>query len=555
MKAVNFDDIAVLLRYEGPKMAADFQHNILYLWYRDTEGDENYGSIWLVYDLSSTPDTFYAFFQGTASLHDLEIKGKICFGRLEVGRKTLNIDDSFAFAWESASIDEDYTAITDAYTPQISRMGDRLQFSCIEYGTVWQAFNIKINDRYPHEADFTDIGWSSFAKNLAAYWSDIYLRQTGYVILDEELMFSSPSSAFTSMDSDIAKLDYTQLPYKNIYFAREGDAIRIQHCSEIWWLPTNTFHELISRLIDAIANNHADLREYEPARLILENRAPCMDVQDEIKTATGLDLESTPTAYQLLETVIRHSPRSRTLLAAARMGFENLGDPDITQLLRQIEAYPVSPRTAENSTLRKICSRVPGKVRNSNLKNFMQGYYLASYLREYMKMTKMEPLDVDALVSKLGLEVVSDNFSGNILALAIWDSGSPRIHLNMAILDGKESLRRSSICHELCHILIDRQGARPLCDLLVENETTDGVERRARAFAAELLLPRAWAVSFLSGLDDKADIDRLALHFGVGKELAANQIIDADKTKIIPVPAISLETAKKVKMELSQRRI
>lgn len=552
MKTVKFDDIAILLRYEGPKMAADFQHNILYLWYKDTEGDEDYGSIWLVYDLSSQPDTFYAFFQGTASLHDLEIKGTIRFGRLEVGRKTLNIDDSFAFEWEGTPIDEYYTAITEAYAPQMSRIGDRLQFGCIEYGTVWQAFNIKIDDRYPQEADFTDIGWSSFAKSLAACWNDIYHRQTGYVILDEA---SCHSMAFTSIDSDIANLDYTQLAYKNIYFAREGDVIRIQHCSEIWWLPRKTFHELVSGLIDAIASCHADLREYEPARLILENRTPCMDVQDEIRTATGLDLESSPTAYQLLETVIRHSPRSHTLLAAARMGFGNLGDPDITQLLQHIEAYPVSPPEAENATLRKICSRVPGNVRNGNLKNFMQGYYLASYLREYMKMTEMKPLDVDALVSKLGLEVVSDNFSGNILALAIWDSGSPRIHLNMAILDGKESLRRSSICHELCHILIDRQGARPLCDLLIENEINDGVERRARAFAAELLLPRAWAVSFLSKLDDQADIDQLASYFGVGKELAANQIIDADKTKIIPVPAISLETAKKMKMELGQRRM
>ncbi len=553
MNTINFDDIAVISRYEGPKIAVDFQHNVLYFWDADTEGDEDYGSVWLVYDLSSNPDFFYSFFQGTASLHDLEIHGRICFGRLATDRKTLNVDDSFAFAWESSSDDDNYNAVTSVYAPNTFRMGNLFQFDCIGYGTVWQAFTIKINGKYPKDADFTDCRWSSFAKSMVAYWNDIYFKQTGYVILDETAILSASAEPFTWNNGIIANLDYTRLPYSNMYFAREGDTIRIQHGSEIWWVPRKIFHELVAGLLEEIAKCHAELRELKTARQIFENYEPAMNVQEEIRTATGLDRYKTPETYQLLETAMQQqNPRTHTLLALARMGFENLGDPDISQILHHINTSPVSSLKTEKPVLKKICARVPGNVRNGDLKNYMQGYYLASFLREYLKLTEMEPLDVDTLVSGLGIEVVSDNFPDNIMALAVWDNGAPRIHLNATVIGSKESLRRSSICHELCHILVDRHFARPLCDLLLSNETYDGVERRARAFAAELLLPRAWAVSFLLGLNDKTDIDQLASHFKVGKELAANQIIDAERTKVIPVPSQSLYAAKKIKSECAR---
>ena len=557
MKTANFDEIAVIIRYEGPKMAADFQHNILYMWNADTEGDEDYGSVWLVYDLSSSPDTFYAFFQGTASLHDLEIHGRIRFGRLATDRKTLNIDDSFAFAWESSSADDNYNAVTSVYAPDTSRMGNWIQFDCIGYGTVWQAFTIKINSKYPKDTDFSDFRWSFFAKSMATSWDNIFFKQTGYVLLDETAILSSTTEPFIWNNGILANLDYTRLPYTNMYFTREGDAIRIQHGSKIWWIPRKIFHELVSGLLEEIAKCHADLREYKPARQIFENKAPVLDVSDEISTSTGLDLQKTPKTFQMLETVIRNNnPRTNTLLALARMGdFGKLDDPDITQILQSINTYSTGIPKTEKPALKKICSRVPGSVRNGDLKNYMQGYYLASFLREHMKLTEMGPLDVDTLVSRLGIDVISDNFPQEIIALAVWDSGAPRIHVNMAVINDKEALRRSSICHELCHILVDRQFARPLCDLLLENETYDGVERRACAFAAELLLPRAWAVSFLLGLDDKTDIDQLASYFKVGKELAANQIIDAERTKVIPVPAQSLDAAKKIKSELAQKYI
>lgn len=286
MHTINFDDIAVLSRYEGPKIAVDFQHNVLYLWDADTEGDEDYGSVWLVYDLSSTPDIFYAFFQGTASLRDLEIHGRIGFGRLAIDRKTLNVDDSFAFTWESASDDDTFNAITSVYAPNTVHIGNLFQFDCIKYGTVWQAFTLKINGKYPKDADLTDCRWSSFAQSIVASWNDIYFKQTGYVVLDETAILSAPAEPFSWNSGNIANLDYSRLPYSNMYFAREGDAIRIQHGAEIRWVPRKVFQELVVGLLEEIAKCHAELRELKSAIQIIENCDQAINVHDEIRTAT-----------------------------------------------------------------------------------------------------------------------------------------------------------------------------------------------------------------------------------------------------------------------------
>ena len=112
-------------------------------------------------------------------------------------------------------------------------------------------------------------------------------------------------------------------------------------------------------------------------------------------------------------------------------------------------------------------------------------------------------------------------------AVAAWgDRHGPIILLNIA-KSSKASHdygRRSSLAHEICHLLLDRVGALPAAEVLGGN-TPEHPEKRARAFAAEFLLPRqsaAIAVQHSSNLD--AAVEGLQNRFQVSRELIAWQI-------------------------------
>ena len=88
---------------------------------------------------------------------------------------------------------------------------------------------------------------------------------------------------------------------------------------------------------------------------------------------------------------------------------------------------------------------------------------------------------------------------------------------------------RITLAHELCHLLIDREGALPVIDVL-GGHFDNFIEQRANAFAAELLLPRSqieriWASKVKSSL---TDIVNEATHeFQVSKSVAHAQIFNS----------------------------
>lgn len=84
---------------------------------------------------------------------------------------------------------------------------------------------------------------------------------------------------------------------------------------------------------------------------------------------------------------------------------------------------------------------------------------------------------------------------------------------------------RATLAHEVCHLLVDRKNSLPLVEVL-GGRTAKHVEQRARAFAAELLLPRDIAgQAFLDHEGEEARAARsLCSRFGVSSELLAWQV-------------------------------
>lgn len=82
--------------------------------------------------------------------------------------------------------------------------------------------------------------------------------------------------------------------------------------------------------------------------------------------------------------------------------------------------------------------------------------------------------------------------------------------------------RRATLAHEVCHLLFDAHHALPVAEALGGRMPRD-LEQRARAFAAELLLPRSVVAAQFDG-DALATVRRAAIRYGVSKELAAWQL-------------------------------
>ena len=139
----------------------------------------------------------------------------------------------------------------------------------------------------------------------------------------------------------------------------------------------------------------------------------------------------------------------------------------------------------------------------SSHKAHQQGEAAARFVREASSLAMVEVVDVFAIVEKLGiplhvLPVEPETLDG----LAIWGGRhGPAILLNLKSqrVGGHRDARKSAaarvtLAHELCHLLLDQGHALGAVDVLNSRMPHD-VERRAKAFAGELLLPGRTAAS------------------------------------------------------------
>jgi Zn-dependent peptidase ImmA (M78 family) len=123
------------------------------------------------------------------------------------------------------------------------------------------------------------------------------------------------------------------------------------------------------------------------------------------------------------------------------------------------------------------------------------GYYLARQVRAELGEKETGYFDIETVVKNLGVEVCDVALTDpDILAVCV---GSPQyaplIAINVAHQDAKDpstSGRRTSLAHELCHLLFDRTRMRGFARFEGGAAESDRlIEMRANAFAVELLAP------------------------------------------------------------------
>lgn len=170
----------------------------------------------------------------------------------------------------------------------------------------------------------------------------------------------------------------------------------------------------------------------------------------------------------------------------------------------------------------------------------IQGYFLAWMLREHVGHI-VGRVDPERILSNWGVSVKKMDIPGSSLdAIAVWgERHTPTIFLNSAgPRSQQEKGRRSTLAHEMCHILVDLEGALPVADVL-GGEVPRGIEKRANAFAAEFLLPRSEAknyiereLNFVYSQDERNSIieraiGELAEKYGASHETVAWQMLNS----------------------------
>jgi Zn-dependent peptidase ImmA (M78 family) len=174
---------------------------------------------------------------------------------------------------------------------------------------------------------------------------------------------------------------------------------------------------------------------------------------------------------------------------------------------------------------------------------YRHGYYLAQDARDKLGLAQ-RPIDSLRELSEeiLGVPIIQTHLGGRIAGVTV-DTGTTRAIV--LALDGENRTaltRRSTIAHELGHLLFD--PADRLNHLRVDNyedvdrrldEVRDPVEQRANAFSVEFIAPQGAIEDVFRAHDsDDKGLAAVISTFGISFTAATHQISNAIERRIIP---------------------
>jgi Zn-dependent peptidase ImmA (M78 family) len=211
---------------------------------------------------------------------------------------------------------------------------------------------------------------------------------------------------------------------------------------------------------------------------------------------------------------------------AARMSQGVATERDRNEILRRLVKLPLQSTPALDWLARTIREEL-----DEGDRPYRQGYTAANRLRGELDLSADEPLDPRAWLEHWDVHIEAlDLPECPVEAVSAWgrDHG-PAILLNRSAgsRGGHEYGERATLAHEIAHLVLDREGAMPAGEVL-QGRTPEYPEKRARAFAAELLLPRAAAqrvVQESSSIEGAASV--LQQRYRVSRELLVWQITNS----------------------------
>lgn len=210
------------------------------------------------------------------------------------------------------------------------------------------------------------------------------------------------------------------------------------------------------------------------------------------------------------------------LMAAARLAAP-LPSTDTQQMLTAVRS------AGKNSTaeLDKLMTMALQQIPNgSGGYPYDQGYSVADWLRVTIGAVSRAPIDPEKLLERWGVQIQRIKLGTDAVdAVASWGPiHGPVVIVNTSGLHNRSHEgMRATFAHEIAHLLLDRTTALPLAEVL-GGRAVGNTEERARAFAAQLLLPKEEAGQALANATDPArTVDQLHKRYRVSKEIVAWQ--------------------------------
>lgn len=213
--------------------------------------------------------------------------------------------------------------------------------------------------------------------------------------------------------------------------------------------------------------------------------------------------------------------RDSEILAAARMTAGYLDTDAQRSALEAIRRLPAR----ELHDLERLSEQAP--VLDPERKGFEQGYRLAQWLRHELGLRDDDVSDPEAVLHGWNVAILEAELDPSLDALAAWGRRhGPGIVINVHREAWVASVnrRRTTLAHEICHLLVDRQRSLPVVEVL-GGQSPRLAEQRANAFAAEFLLPRDTAAHMCRGVADILEAAQaLETRFQVSREVVRHQI-------------------------------
>jgi len=165
------------------------------------------------------------------------------------------------------------------------------------------------------------------------------------------------------------------------------------------------------------------------------------------------------------------------------------------------------------------------------LKPHVQAQRVAAWLRKTLGYAEDEIIDPTRFLESYGVQLARVNLqTSTIDAVAFWgERNGPGVLINRRGRFARTTNgARATLAHEICHLLLDRKTHLPLADV-IGGAVAEPLEKRARAFAAELLLPQRVAYQAFEAMDQDGDsietiIRSLAREYSVSLWIAGHQL-------------------------------
>ncbi len=376
--------------------------------------------------------------------------------------------------------------------------------------------------------------WDSLARNNKTEFTREQKRSLRSFCLRHDLAEAAPGIVLPSL-----------------FILRLGNLLLFSSAKKQVLIPVGEGYEILSRVGDIIYRWMLPYADEATQPLLDAWMKRDQDARDIIARKEHLLARMDRESFDKLSSQISHPwnnswngpvMRESAIFAAARMSAGFVSVAQQADILKAIKACPVADTTLIDRLSRHLgSSGLLSAEFDDGQTAYSQGYALAQTLRDCLHNDNSQSasvVDPEKLLSECGVRIQEKEWPESSLdALSCWsrDHG-PLILLNVA--GGKrcshEYGRRFTLGHELCHLLVDRGHAMDLVDVL-GGGMPGFIERRANAFAAELLLPQELASMEFRNSTEECSVLLLRLRdkYRIPRKTAASQIFNSSAKSIM----------------------